>query len=49
MDWGNPNDIIWRWVIYGRVEHPDGNYETLIVTKPEFRQYMSGPEVKEFR
>ena len=36
-------------VIYGRVEHPDGNYETLIITKPEFRQYMSGPDVREFR
>ena len=36
-------------VIYGRVEHPDGNYETLIITKPEFRQYMIGPDVRELR
>ncbi len=32
-------------VIYGRVEHSQGNFETLIITKPEFREYMSGPDV----
>ena len=34
-------------VVYGRVEFIDGNYETLTITKPEFKQFLFGPNVQE--
>ena len=32
-------------VVYGRVEFIDGNYETLTISKPEFKQFLFGPNV----
>ena len=34
-------------VVYGRVEFIDGNYETLTISKPEFKQFLFGPNVQE--
>lgn len=34
-------------VIYGRVSDSKGNFETLTITKPEFKEYLFGPEVIE--
>ena len=34
-------------VVYGRVEYRKGNYETLTITKPEFKQLLFGPNVQE--
>jgi hypothetical protein len=34
-------------VVYERVEFIDGNYETLTISKPEFKQFLFGPNVQE--
>ena len=34
-------------VVYGRVSHRKGNFETLTISKPEFREYLYGPSVIE--
>ena len=36
-------------VTYGVVESTQGNYEMLIITKPDLKEFMSGPDVKMVR
>ena len=36
-------------VTYGVVESTEGNYEMLIITNPDLKQFMSGPNVKMVR